>query len=159
MTSRTPRYPFKAAGDEKLEVDVTVFLCIWQGRYCSPLYYLRRSSAENFKLYIELDFNRPLGPVQIASVIKNPRKCRGQVQQLNLHNQVGLPRDASGFSLDANMLTTPSARVPYFECWLKCNRPPRTEQGLNDNLAERLLPYKGRSLQYTEKPLLTCTKS
>ena len=126
-----------------------MFLCIWQGRKCSPLYHLRRSSAENFKLYIELDFNKPLGPVQIASVIKNPRKCRGQVQQLNLHNQVGLPRDASGFSLDANMLTTPSARVPDFECWLKSNRPPRTEQGLHNNLAERDLTIKEISKLFT----------
>ena len=50
------------------------------------------------------------------------------------------------------MLTTPSARVPNFECWLKSNRPPRTEQGLADNLAERDLTIKEISKLFTVYP-------
>lgn len=142
-------------GDEQLEVDKTVFLCIWQGWHFSPSYHLRRSSAENFKLYIELDFCRPHGPVQIASGVRTPARCRGEVQHLNLHDQVGPPRDASGFSLNANMLTTPSARVPDFECWLKSNRPPRAGQGLIDNLSERYLTIKEISEPFTVYGLST----
>jgi hypothetical protein len=82
------------------------------------------------------------GHFSIPSKLTTPARCRGPVELLNRHNQVGLPRGASGFSLDANMLTTPSARIPYSECWLKSNRPPRAGQGLTNNLTERDLTIK-----------------
>ena len=82
---------------------------------------------------------------------KTPARCRGQVQLLNLHDQVGPPRDASGFSLHANMLTTSPTGVPDLECWLKSNRPPRAGQGLVDNLSERNPTIKGISTQVTRQ--------
>lgn len=129
-----------------------MFFCIWQGLFRSPSNHLLRSSVVDFKLYIELDSCGPHGPVQIASEVKTPARCRGQVQLLNLHDQVGPPRDASGFSLVANMLTTPSAGVPDFECWLKSNRPPRAGQGLSNNLPERNLTIKEISVLFTVNP-------
>ncbi len=55
-----------------------------------------------------------MGRSRLHPLLRTPARCRGEVQLLNLYDQVGPPRDALGFSLFANMLTTPSARVPDF---------------------------------------------
>jgi hypothetical protein len=62
-------------------------------------------------------------------LFKAPTLCRGQVQLLNLFDQVGFLRNASGFSQFANMLTTLSAGTPYSECWLKSNSPHEQGRG------------------------------
>ena len=75
--------------------------------------------------------------------IKTPARCRGQVQLLNLHDQVGLLRNASGFPRFANMHTALSAEVPFSECWLKSNRPPRAGQGQLSIYQKGDLPSRG----------------
>lgn len=106
----------------------------------SALYTVRISFGYFPQVYIELDYMGPqAGP---GCILLIPPPNRGQVQLLNLADQGGLPRGISGFSLAANMHTTPSLRESHLPS-VGSKVTGLHEQGRgNTNLSETREPFK-----------------